>query len=88
MGKYKLVRIEWEDAVANPNWFNLSEAKQWMGEMPRVIETGYLISENKRCVVLSSAIATGTQISEEKFGQLHFIPKKMIVSMKHFKENN
>ena len=84
--KYQLVKIVWEDAVANPNWFNYSEMQNW-GDKSRceVEEIGYLIFHTKEYAILASAIAKETPLTEEKLGQLHMIPNRMIISLTKFK---
>lgn len=80
--KYQLVKIKWEDAVANANWFNYSEVQGWAANSRcEVEEVGYLIFQNKDYAILASAIAKKTPLAEEKIGQLHLIPNSVIISL-------
>lgn len=79
--KYQLVKIVWEDAVANPNWFNYSEMQEWANKCAcKVEEVGFLVFHTKDYAILSSSVANETPLTEEKLGQIHLIPNRMIIS--------
>lgn len=79
--KLSIVKITWEDAVANANWFIQSQVEEW-GKLSRCLisEIGYLVLETEEYILLASSIAEETPISEKKLGLVHLIPKKSIIT--------
>jgi len=81
----KLIYIEWCDALTNPNWFEKQEALDWAEDEEYgnwiVREVGWLLKDSKEMIV----IASGWNKYEDKFVNLHKIPKTWIRKRKILK---
>lgn len=82
--KYKLVYIEWEDAITNNlKWFDEEQAKDWAENTTMLIyECGWILKETKRFIVIANRYSK-TSISNGEsslldVGGLHKIPKTWI----------
>lgn len=74
--QYPLVEITWDDASSDAGW---QEAREVKFEPQVVISVGFLISENKKYVII------GHTYSGEDFVGWMQIPKGMIISKKVLK---
>lgn len=74
--QYPLVEITWDDASSDAGW---QVAKEVKFEPQVVISVGFLISENKKYVIIGH-----TYSGEDFVGWLQ-IPKAMIISKKVLK---
>ena len=82
----KLIYIEWQDAVANANWFNIEEAKSWHDMSQYTIkECGWLVKEDKRGITLAGRYKPEDTNTTEQFGNLQWIPKTWIIKRKTIK---
>lgn len=75
----KLIYVEWTDAIANANWFDMDEAQRWaeISEW-RVRDVGWLIKEDKNYLTIASSWKTEDEWTQEQVKLLHHIPKGMI----------
>ena len=76
--KYKLVYIEWEDAVSNNlKWFSEDQALDWDKNISMIVkECGFILKEDKKHIFLVNRMAD-TRYDEDGFleyGGLHKIP--------------
>lgn len=74
--KYKLVKVEWDDAYGTDLWKTHDDLVEEFlnGSQFQCINVGWLIEKNSQCIVLASRIAP----NEEQFGLIQTLPKKMI----------
>lgn len=80
---YKLLYIEWDDAVGNSRWFDLNDAENWLNISQWIIsETGFLISEDKYAIYLCAFWKPADEYTEEQMGGLRRIPKNWIKKRK------
>lgn len=76
---YKLIYLEWDDAVGNSRWFGLEEAEEWLNNSQWLIcETGFLISEDRKAIYLCAFWKPLDTFSDEQMGSLRRIPKNWI----------
>ena len=79
MKKYKLIYIEWEDAISNSGWKYSDEALEWVEKETSVVKhTGWIIKETKEYILLASRMIDKSEFSGESLGQLQKIPKTWI----------
>jgi len=82
----KLIYIEWQDAVANSEWFLLPLAKGWHDSTQYTIkECGWLVKEDKRGITLASRYKPADENTDEQCGGLQWIPKTWIIKRKVIK---
>jgi len=76
----KLIYIEWEDAVTNAGWFSEEEIGEWRKDAHSWVihETGFLIEENKRFILLAGGFKPADDWVDIKYVNLHKIPKTWI----------
>ena len=78
-GKYKLVRVTWEDAYSNASWRFTDDLKQSFDDGPYIVDhIGWLIREGKDGLVLASRLGDGGK----SVGLLQFIPRGMVRKVK------
>lgn len=87
--KYKLVYIEWEDAVTNNlKWFSEEQALDWDENISMIVkECGFILKEDKKHIFLINRM-TDTRYEEDgslEYGGLHKIPKMWIRKRKELK---
>ena len=87
----KLEYIEWTDAMQLlEGWQELNEAKEWANSEAWVVkQTGFIIEENKKYLLLCSKMTSETENSPSYYGALIKIPipwiLKRINLTKHIK---
>ena len=87
--KYKLVYLEWEDAVSNNlKWFSEEQALNWDENISMIVkECGFILKEDRKHIFLINRMAD-TRWDEDgslEFGGLHKIPKSWIRKRKIIK---
>ena len=87
--KYKLVYIEWADAVSNNiRWFGEDEAKDWAKNINFVVkECGFVMKETSKYTFLVNRLSNTEYHGEgdKECGGLHKIPKTWIRKRKVLK---
>jgi len=82
----KLIYLEWADAISNNNWFPGDSARIWADKQEWIIrETGWVIKETKEYICLASTWKPEDEYTDEKFMNLHKIPKTWIRKRKTLK---
>ncbi len=82
----KLVYLEWHDAVSNAAWFTREEADAWGHATDWTIrEAGWLVEEAKDHVVIATSWKPEDTWCEEKFCNMHKIPRSWIKKYKVLK---
>ena len=78
---YKLVYIEWCDAIANGlEWTDSDIAKEWGKKSEWIVrECGWVLEETKQYIVLASVWKPEDELCNEQFKQLMKIPKTWIM---------
>ena len=78
--KYPLVYLEWEDAVSNSEgWRDERDVKLWAKETNWLVkESGFLIEETAKYILLANKMIPQSQDNEVFFGMLKKIPKGWI----------
>jgi hypothetical protein len=80
IGKYKLVRVTWEDAFSNACWHTTKDIEESFADGPYLVDhVGWLLKDREDGIVLASRLSIpngGTA------GQLQFIPRGMIRKVK------
>ena len=52
---YKLIYVEWDDAVGNSKWFDRDEVEEWLKVSSWFVhEAGWLINEDKYAIYLAA----------------------------------
>jgi hypothetical protein len=75
----KLIYIEWQDAHTKLGWHDNDEIKDFCDNHEYVIkEAGWLIEENKKHIVIGTAIKEETDYWDRQILNLHKIPKTWI----------
>ena len=76
--KYKIVYLEWDDAVSAPaGW--VDDFYEWKKTSSFIIkETGFLLEENKKEIFLAGFIKDEDESTIERFGNVRRIPKGWI----------
>lgn len=83
---YKLVYIEWQDAVNNPEWFFEDELRQWIDRTEYwICEAGWLIEETDKYIVIAKAFKPEDTMIDVKVLGVHKIPKGWIRKRKILK---
>jgi len=85
--KYKLVYLEWCDAIASGmDWTYTDIVMEWGEKSNWVVrECGWLISETKEYIVIASTWKPEDELCQEQFKQLMKIPKTWIIRRKDIK---
>ncbi|HUX79297.1 MAG TPA: hypothetical protein VMW10_06100 [Alphaproteobacteria bacterium] len=78
MKKYKFIYIEWQDAFSNGTWFKESELKEWFDAEMFVKQTGWVIHEDKKRIVIATRMSWDSYSEEWHYGLLQNIPKTWI----------
>lgn len=73
--KFPLVMLTWKDAESDAQWGEKSEVEEWASKDCLVTDIGWVIHENKKCIVICSQINDG-----KTFGNRTKIPVGWIVS--------
>ena len=76
--------LEWHDAHSNAGWFSKEEVEEWMKCEWIIREAGWIIEENNKFIVFATSHKPADEWTDEKFGQLHKIPKTWIRKRKAF----
>ena len=84
--KYKLIYLEWADAVMNKGWFHEEDLEDWIENSNWVIkEVGWLLKETKEYMIFATGITEGDKFTGKQFLTLHKIPKTWIRKRKEIK---
>lgn len=76
---YRLVYLEWDDAVGNPRWFDEEEAEAWLNNTQYIIsETGFLLAEDSKAIYIAGFWKPEDSMTVQQFGNLRRIPKNWI----------
>ena len=69
MKKYKKKTIKWRDANAFSGWWHIEDME------PLAVEsTGYVVRDDKECIILAAAVAENGQVNAAIY-----IPKQWII---------
>lgn len=76
---YKLVYLEWCDAITMKNgWYNAETVKEWGRTQDwKIKQAGYIIEENKKYILLATKY-NPQEAEESKFSEITKIPKTWI----------
>lgn len=84
--KYKLVYIEWGDAVSKDEWFLKKDALDWAERENWIVkQCGWLVKETGKYLVLASKVMETNYDTLEQIGYLFKIPKGWIKKRKILK---
>ncbi len=84
--KYKLVYIEWADAVSDSSWHTYKSATKWAkGPDWLVRHVGWILEENDKYILLAGSWTPQKGTSVDQFGNLHKVPKTWIRKRKILK---
>jgi hypothetical protein len=86
--KYKLVYIEWEDAVDDTSldWKTKNEVFEWVKDSKWIIkQSGFILKEDKTGIVFASKMEQGNEKYEATFRGISRIPKTWIRKRKVLK---
>lgn len=78
--RYPFMAISWKDAESDCEWKSECEVEKWLQEDCIIHEIGWLISQNKKYIVLSNQIAEDGTI-----GNRTKIPAGWIIKRKRIK---
>lgn len=86
---YPLVYLEWEDVLASgADWKEEDETEEWMEDVNAaftIYQTGFILKETKRYILLCSHYHPETKIAPKQFGHLQKILKSLITKRKIIK---
>jgi len=75
----KIIYLEWIDAFANAGWFTNLRLKEEIEKRDFIIkETGIVLRETKKYLILCSGWIPEDEFREEQFCNVHKIPKTWI----------
>ena len=78
MKKYKVVYLEWDDAVSAPSGW-VDDMEDWIKNSKYIIgEVGFLVKETKQAVYLAGFYKPEDTMTIERFGNVRRIPKGWI----------
>jgi len=78
MTKYKIVYVEWDDAVSAPNGW-IDDFDEWKKTSTFIIsEVGFLLEENEKEIFLASFIKPEDRNTTERQGNVRRIPRGWI----------
>ena len=87
--KYPLEYIQWEDVTSSGSaWYETSEMETWKSDAEKafvVEQTGFIVGETKRYILLCGHYHPETNIVLEQFGHLQKILKCLILKRKRIK---
>ena len=75
----KLLIVDWYDTESKPEWTEKDDTKKWGNKYCEIRSVGFLIDDNKKCLVLCA------MYNDNDFGDIHKIPKGCIKKIKHIK---
>jgi hypothetical protein len=82
----KLIYLEWQDAHTQNGWQNEDDIKDFCDDHEFIIkECGWLVEENKRQIVIGTALKEKTDYWDKQILNLHKIPKTWIKKRKILK---
>ena len=77
---YPLVYLEWQDAVANTEWFTEKQCLEWAKTAAFVVwEVGWVIDENENHIVLASRHSPQDDSYKALWGSVQYIPRTWIM---------
>ncbi len=84
--KYKLVYIEWADAISTVNWETHKSAIKWANNNDWIVRhVGWILEENNRYILIAGSWTPQEGNAVDQFGSLQKIPKTWIRKRKILK---
>ena len=84
--KYKLVYLEWGDALYTSSWVSKRHIKEWADSSDWIVKhVGWIIKETSKYIVISSRLSLKDDSNGDEFGALQKIPKTWIRKRKTLK---
>lgn len=75
MKKYKLVKVEWDDAYNIGKWQDHEELDDFLSsQLFRCVNVGWLVRKNKDAIVIAARMGD----EGDQFGLAERLPRKMI----------
>lgn len=75
--KYKLVYLEWADALYTSDWISKRRIKSWARNSDWIVNhVGWIIEENDRYTIIASRLSLKGE--NDEFGSLQKIPRTWI----------